>query len=200
MSFERPWLLFMTILPLHWILFEWRRGAHRVGALLKGLAIAAVLIALAEPRLGVPENKVAAILLVDTSASVSADDLERASKFVGTVERRRGRNWTRVIPFARAVRQTAPGESGKSWSLKQTAGEAGRGTDIEAALREAVAALPTGMVPRVVLMSDGNENHGSIARASWLAQELHVPIDTVPMVGRARPNLRVESVTLPSVA
>ena len=36
------------------------------------------------------------------------------------------------------------------------------------------------MVPRLAIISDGNENHGSIARASWLAQQLQVPVDTSP--------------------
>src|SRR6185369_13463555 len=108
--------------------------------------------------------------------------------------------WMRLIPFARSSRQPASGEFNRKWTLQPTSGEAGRGTDLEAAVREAIAALPGGMVPRVVLLSDGNENHGSIARASWLAQQLHVPIDTIALAGRPRPNLRVESVSLPVLA
>jgi len=50
---------------------------------------------------------------------------------------------------------TDPAERGKSWKLRYTAGESGKATDLEAALREAVASLPTGMVPRLVLVSDG---------------------------------------------
>ena len=53
------------------------------------------------------------------------------------------------------------------------------------------------MVPRLLLISDGNENLGSVARAIWQAQQLGVPIDTVALAGRPRPGLRLESVTIP---
>ena len=53
------------------------------------------------------------------------------------------------------------------------------------------------MVPRVALISDGKENKGSIARAAWQAQQLGIPIDTFALAGRAKPALRLESVSLP---
>ena len=53
------------------------------------------------------------------------------------------------------------------------------------------------MVPRLLLISDGNENLGSVARAIWQAQQLGVPIDTVALAGRPKPGLRLESVTIP---
>ena len=83
------------------------------------------------------------------------------------------------------------------WKLRHTAGTAGRGTDLESAIRDGAAALPAGMVPRLLLISDGNENLGSVARAIWQAQQLGVPIDTVALAGRPKPGLRLNSVTIP---
>src|SRR5205814_5779456 len=124
-----------------------------------------------------------------TSASVSAQDLARASDLATQIERARGRHWTRVIPFARVTRNTAPQERvANTWKFHQTSGEAAGGTDIEAALRDAEAALPGGWVPRIALISDGNENLGSVARAAWQARQLGVPIDTFPLAGRTRPD------------
>lgn len=200
MRFEHAWVLMFILLPAAWVLFSWRRTRQRTGLLLKAASLCAIVAALAEPRLTLPETKVAAAVLVDTSASISPDDLARASQIATRIDRGKGRHWMRIIPFARSSRQPMPGEFNRTWSLQQTSGEAGRGTDLEAAVREAIAALPSGMVPRVVMVSDGNENHGSIARASWLAQHLHVPIDTIPLAGRPRPNLRVESVSMPLIA
>ncbi|HUS08333.1 MAG TPA: hypothetical protein VMZ52_18665, partial [Bryobacteraceae bacterium] len=62
MTFERPWVLLLALLPVLWIVIQYRRGESRLGTLLKGLALTAILIALAEPRLAVPETKVAAVL------------------------------------------------------------------------------------------------------------------------------------------
>ncbi len=56
------------------------------------------------------------------------------------------------------------------------------------------------MVPRVALISDGMENKGSIARAAWQAQQLGIAIDTFALKGRPKPALRLESVSLPSIA
>jgi uncharacterized membrane protein len=106
----------------------------------------------------------------------------------------------RVIPFARKPRELAEFEHTRSWTLKHTSGDSARGTDLEAAIRNAAASLPTGMVPRVLLISDGNENEGSVVRAAWMARQLGVPIDTSALPGQPPPLLRIESVTVPSLA
>ncbi len=200
MTFDRVWILALAWIPLAWMLFEWRRTARRSALVLKAVSFAAILVALAGPRVNVSETKVALAVLVDTSASVSPSDLQRASRLATAIDSERGRHWMRVIPFARSTREMDRGEEQKPWRLRQTAGEAGRATDLEAAIREAVAALPADMVPRVALISDGKQNKGSIARAAWQAQQLGIPIDTFPMAGRMQPVLRLESISLPSLA
>ncbi len=200
MTFERPGILLLGFLPLVWAALAWR-GAARGGALaLKALSIAAILAALSEPRLSVFESKVAVAVMPDTSASVAPADLKRASDLASRLESVRGRNWTTVIPFAQSTRPAEPSEREDGWKLKYTAGAAGRGTDLEAAIRDGIAALPAGRVPRLVLITDGRENLGSIARAAWQARQLGIPIDTYALGGRPKPDLHLDSVTLPAVA
>ena len=200
MSFDRAWVLALLILPAAWAVWEWRHTVRRTALVLKALALACVILALAEPRMTVPETRTAIAVLVDTSASMTANDLARASGFVKSVEQQRGRSWTRVVPFARAVRATADDERRRDWQFRRTAGEDGRGTDLEAALRDAIASLPPDTIPRIVVLSDGHENRGSIARAAWLARELRIPVDTVPLTGTPQPSLRLEQVSFPSLA
>lgn len=198
MSFEHPLLLLLALVPLGWCAWEWRRSARLHALVLKTASLVCIACALAAPRLTVYQSKVAVALLADTSASVSAQDLARESAVAGEVQRARGRNWTRIIPFARSTRPLTPAEQDrKGVRLAHTAGEAGRGTDLEYAIRDGAASLPAGLVPRILLLSDGNENLGSVARAIWQAQQLGIPIDTVPLAGRARPGLLLESVTIP---
>jgi Ca-activated chloride channel family protein len=198
MTFERAWALFLILLPVGWAAWEWRASTRRVALLLKTGAFVAILLALAEPRITVYQSKVAAAVLVDTSASVSPDDLRTESAFAAQVEKARGRNWTRVMPFARNTRNAAAEEHIKDgWQLRHTAGAPGHGTNLESAIRDAAASLPPGMTARIVLASDGNENLGSVTRAIWQAQQLGIPIDTVPLAGRPKPELRLESVSLP---
>lgn len=197
MTFLRDWILIFSVLPIAWAIFEWRRTQRHLALVLKALSFVAVIVALAEPRVSTTETRVAVAVLVDTSASVSSADLERATQLASSIDHGKGRHWVRVIPFARSTRAL---DATEVKQIRLTSGEAGRATDLEAAVREAVASLPAGMVPRVALISDGMENKGSIARAAWQAQQLGIPIDTFALKGRARPALRLESVSLPSIA
>ena len=148
----------------------------------------------------VNESKLSVAVLVDTSASVSDADLGRASGIADALEKSRGRNTVRVLPFARSVRPPDPIEFSNGWKFRRTAGDAAKSTDLEDALREAVALLPAGQVPRLVLISDGLENRGSVARAIWQARQLGVPIDTYALSGSPEPKLKLRSVQLPATA
>src|SRR5690349_841975 len=169
MSFDRAWVLALCWVPLAWMLWEWRRTQRRSALMLKAACFTAILLAIAEPRLTTQETKVAAMVLADTSLSASDSDLDRASQYASSINKAKGRHYVRVIPFARNTRSIDKAEQEPVWRLRQTSGDAGRATDLEAAVREAIASAPEGLVPRVVLISDGKENKGSIARAAWQA-------------------------------
>ena len=196
MTFGNPWMLLLAPVPLLWLWYEWQRGVQHIATLLKSLAMVCIALALAEPRMTTSETKMAVSVLVDTSASISNEDIGRANAIVKTIALEKGRHWTKIIPFARATRTLGDGET----IVKLAAGEQSRGTDIEAAVRDGIAAMPEGLVPRVLLISDGKENKGSVARATWQAQQLGVPIDTIAMAGRPKPALRLESAIMPALA
>src|ERR1017187_6562310 len=140
MTFAHPWLIPLALAPLVWAAWEWRNSARRAGLAVKTAALAAILLALAEPRLTFYESKVGLAILVDTSASVSQQDLDAASAAATAVGRGRGRNWTEVLPFARAPRNPAPAErTGQAWKLGYSPGQASHGTNLEAAVREGLA-------------------------------------------------------------
>ena len=197
MNFERPWMLLVAALPLLWLVLRWRSAPHRLAFTLKALALAAILAAVAEPAATLASSRTAVAVLADTSLSVSDADLSRETRLVSQIERARGRNWLRVLPFARAPRALLPNER---TGFEHSPGEAGTATSLEAAVRDAIAVLPAGLIPRVALISDGNENSGSVARAAWQARQLGVAIDAFPLAGRPRPDLAVASVSLPSNA
>ena len=201
MSFANPWLLLLVPLPVIWAAAQWRRAfQHRTRLAIKAATFCLILLALAQPRLTYSDSRMAVGLLVDTSASVSDADLDRASSVVSDIQKHRGSNWTIAIPFARGTRRVAASEHKGSWHLVHTAGEGGRSTDLEAAIREALGAMPPGRVPRLVLISDGKENRGSVARGGWQARELGIPIDTYALSGKSRPALHLDSVTMPTIA
>ncbi|MGA2592263.1 MAG: hypothetical protein ABSH32_20315, partial [Bryobacteraceae bacterium] len=140
MTFDYPWLLPFACVPLAWAAWEWRNSARRGALVVKAAALAAILLALAQPRVTVFESKVGLAILVDTSASVSQQDLDSASSIATAVEKGRGRNWTQVLPFARAPRNPSRQErTAQAWKLEYSAGHAASGTNLEAAVREGLA-------------------------------------------------------------
>jgi Ca-activated chloride channel family protein len=200
MTFAHPWLLLAALLPLGWIALEWRSTARRLTLLLKGLSFTAIFLALAEPSMTLPQTKLGVVALVDTSKSISQEDLERASNLVAQMESRKGGNWLKVVPFAGGTRALSQREMVQGVHLVPTSGALGDATDFEEALTASMAAIPAGHIPRLVLLSDGNENQGSSARAIAELQRLHVPVDTLALAGRVRTGMRLDSLAMPGIA
>lgn len=199
MSFERPWVLLLLVLPMLWAAWNWRTPRRRGALILKTLTFCAIIAALSAPQLTVFGDKMAVAILVDTSSSMSDGDIEHANAAASAISGARGRHTVEILPFAGSTRPWSE-EERKGGKLRYTPGEPGRATDLEAAVREGITSLPAGRVARVVLISDGNENRGSIARAAWQARQLGVPVDTIPLSGRPRPQLHLEAVALPGQA
>lgn len=177
---------------------EWWIYGKRNRMWLKLAALAAILAALFGPAMSLFETKLAVTILADTSQSLSKADVDLMGEQIAGIQRARGRHQVRVIPFARNPRALSPGEVASG--LQLSAGEAGRGSNLEAALREALASTPATLVPRLVLMSDGMETEGSVTQALWQAQQLAVPIDTYLLPGRVRPRLSIPAVRMPPQA
>ncbi|MCO8122243.1 VWA domain-containing protein [Stieleria sp. TO1_6] len=71
-----------------------------------------------------------------------------------------------------------------------------RGTDLDAAVRTAIASMPPSRVRRVVLLSDGNATDGGDPIAT--ASEGGVPIWTVPLPTRSEPEVQLTRVDAPT--
>jgi len=69
------------------------------------------------------------------------------------------------------------------------------GTNIEAAMELALASIPPHYVPRLVLISDGNETSGN---ALTSALRCGAPVSTVPLPASERPEVQLTELALPS--
>jgi uncharacterized protein with von Willebrand factor type A (vWA) domain len=200
MTFAHPFLLALLLLPAAFLVYEWPRTTRRTSLLLKAASFALIAAAFSEPVLRMPETKTGVVVLADTSASISDQDLQREQALVKTMAESVGRNWMRVIPFARRARDLKPAEVQGGWRLERTSDENGKSTDLEAAIREGISAVPNGRIPRLVLISDGKENEGSSARAIAQLMRLGIPVDTFSLQGRSESGLRILSTSVPHVA
>ena len=194
MSFAHP-LFLLSLLPLVWGVYSFKRSSRPAGAVLKALSMAAILFALAEPSLTLPETKAAKVVLVDTSASISKQELARASSIAQAAEGSKGRNWIKIIPFDSMPRRLAPGEFTGGVHLDRVS--SANATNLETALSQSTAAIPSGYLPGFLLISDGNENEGSVLRAVAQLRRLQIPVDTIPLGSRLNSGLRLEGISMP---
>lgn len=200
MTVAHAWAALLLLLLLAWAAFEWRNGARRLTLVLKALSFAAILVALTEPSIRLPRTKTGVVVLVDTSASITRDDLARASAIVADLARHERGNWMNVVPFASRTRALAKAEAAGGFHFAPAAGEVANGTNLEFALTNTMAAIPAGYIPRLVLLTDGNENEGSSARAIAELRQLRVPVDTIPLSGKPNSGVRLEALSMPREA
>jgi Ca-activated chloride channel homolog len=198
MSFSRSWILLFALAPLAWAAWQWTRTSRRLALVLHTLALLAIIGALAEPSLQLEETRLSVVALVDTSVSLTAEDLRKQSERLNDLERAKGRHQFTVIPFASQAREASAAETKGGWKLQ--AASRGGSTNLEEALRTGIGALQEGLAPRMVLLSDGRENEGSVARALNLASQLQVPVDAYWTPGRQAPELRITEVNAPGNA
>ena len=188
MTLANGWPVLLLVPLAAWLAWEWGRSARKLGLLLKALALAAVCLALSRPQWQILETYSAVAILNDASASIPAEQRTLQAEWASAARAARSGHALRELEFG-----TIPLRR-----LREP--DAGRSTNIEAAVTSALSALPADRVPRLVLLSDGLENEGAVERAVYQAWRRKVPVDTVALQGRSEPQLRVAGLRLPRQA
>lgn len=170
LSFAYPWVLVGLALALAVPALAWRsrfglsRGRTRLAAATRALAVAAVVLAIAEPSVGLPTTELAVAPVVDRSASVSAAERAALEQRLGAARRR--------LPEVQVVDvPTAPARAR---------------TDLSGDVAFAAATLPGDRVRRVLLATDGRDHGGRLAHAVAAARRGGAHVDVLPL-GDARP-------------
>jgi Ca-activated chloride channel family protein len=183
---DARWLGLLAALPLLPLLSsrslaDLPRTRRALSLLARALLCAALLLALARPSQTFDATRVGAVLLVDTSASISDADLEHARSFVREAAAARGDDSLELVTFdARPRRLPAPDAP-----LVRAPQAAGLETDLQAAVQLGYGLLTEGALPRLVLLSDGRQTRGDLLAEAERAARLGVSIDHV-LLQRAR--------------
>lgn len=190
----QPWALLLLAVPAVLAYWAWRRGlwSERTGRVATGLRFAmATLIVLALTDLSVLRERdaLSVVYVVDASRSVgtaadSGGGVSAAARawVKESIEARPDGDAAGVVVFGgtaeieRLVRDT---DAEPNWASIPESGS----TNIESALRLAMASFPGDTHRRVVLLSDGVETHGQARRQADVARQLDIPIDTVALEG-----------------
>ena len=199
MTFDRPWDLLFALGVLLWVAYSWRGTLNRRALLLKGLSLLAIIAAYSEPVIRIPESKTGVVVLVDASGNTKDGDVTHASSLMAQISLHRQGNWMKVVPFADEPHaenrdNLAPAR------LRRVSTSADHSTNLEAALTGSIAAIPEDHIPKIVLISDGEENEGSAALAIAALHRLNIPVDTFPLAGDRTADFNIVSLSMPAEA
>jgi uncharacterized membrane protein len=186
-------LLGLLVLPV--VAWYFYRGLtdfarwQRVASLAVRTAVVALLVlALAGLTWMRPSKDLFVVFAIDESLSVGDEARSDVRSFLERASAAAGPNRVAFVRFgAEPGAVTADPAAGPPVN--------GKGTNIAAALEVSAAAVPPSHVPRIVLLSDGNQTTGDAVRAA-----LHggVPVDTVPLATRSDPEVQLSAVNVPA--
>jgi Ca-activated chloride channel homolog len=195
MIFRNPQLLWLLLLlPAVAILWRWRGVRVTPTALvLRLLAVAAVVLALADPLVGAaPAPEGPLVVLADQSDSLTAAGQAALRDRAAQLASDSGAA-TRVL-YVGADVVSGPQAEPPSEETLPTLPD-GSASDLAAGLRAARALLPGG--GRVVLLSDGLATDDATLAEVRLAAEAGVTIDVVPVAPVEQPEVALTGVSAP---
>lgn len=163
------------------------------------LAIALLAAALAEPQLREESESVALTVVIDASRSIPSTAQSRIDQYVLDAQEgsRQPQDKLGIVTAAEdAYVQSSPSTFVRDVQ-RQSIG-ARDGTNLDEAVRLAIAAMPDDSAGRILLISDGNETDGSLLRAGDQAKAVGVPIDVLPVEFEFKEEVIVEEVQSPS--
>ena len=205
-DFAEPlWLLLLAGLPV----LAWgaaggagpARARRIAGAVLRGFALAALVVALAGPLKGSYPRDTDVVFALDVSSSIEPDVVSQALDFVNrAIESKEPEARLGLVVFGADAATELP-LAARSMSVRELSVDVPRGgTDIGRALEVAMGAFGSEGQRRVVLLSDGQENAGNARAASTAARALGVEVLSIPLERRGtRDEVRVQGVIAPSV-
>lgn len=194
-----PALLIVTVAFLGLEIFlAFRQGVPLYPIVLRGAALAALGLALINPRLLKAATGLDVVLGVDLSRSVGQAGREKAQEILEAARQiKKPEVRTGLLNFGRAPEweflpraEIADGEFAARLDREET--------DIQAALQAAVAQAGEGRQEKILLISDGNENRGEVARVLPLLRAQGVQVWSVPVgLARGRNEIYLSDLTLP---
>ena len=206
LHFGNPVALFLLTLAVPLAVLAWRSvrvlsaGSVVPGLALRLLALALLVMAIAEPFVARMADSTAVIVVTDASASVPFSLRDRAMADVAAaVARRRDGDRVGVVTFAASPEVRALPADAVPESLVAHAGAA-TASDAAAAIRMALAIAPGDAATRILLASDGNSTGGDALEAAALAAAAGIPVDVVPLRYSHEREVSVDRLTSPARA
>jgi uncharacterized membrane protein len=178
------------------------RSSRLIAVGVRALLVALLAAALAEPSTRDESEKLAVTAVLDMSRSVPAAAQVRAAGYVQAAAAAGRREDLDLLGSVIATRdayvQSLP--SPRAAEVEPETVGSPDGTNLEQAVRMALAIRPADAAYRLLLISDGNETEGSLLAAAEAARAAGVPVDVLPLAFRYDAEVIVEGIETPSSA
>jgi Ca-activated chloride channel family protein len=199
-----PWsfLLLVLCVPLLWLaqrrsLADLTPASRRLCLTIRAIILVLLALALAGINLLVPSRKIAAMFVVDHSASISAEGRAAADQYITESLKAAGGNLAGVTGFANTPALWLPPTSDAAVPQSWPALSSRNATDTARALEFAAALLPAEAHRRIILLSDGNDTSDRAAETAQRLAETGLELSVVPLRNPDRPEVLVERVDVP---
>ncbi len=206
-SFDRPeWLWLLVTIPVIAAISVRSLGGLEksrriVAVVLRSLVIVALALALARVEYVKRSDRVAVMFVLDHSRSVPDKLREAAQGYVRKVAKRADRDdRIGVVGFDGQANVDVINSAGGLDVLGFGMATEPDRTNVAAGLRMAMASFPEGYTRRIVLMTDGNENTGSMADEIEVAVANHIGVDVVPLQYQHAAEILFDRVVVPAHA
>lgn len=204
-NFGQPWWLLLIPLMLIPLIAMARGGLSGMGRsrrvlaiVLRSAVVVLIVLALAETQAVRRSDRLTTMFLIDASHSVPREQEKAALDYVAEASKRRRKDdMAGVVVFGATPRVEIPPAPSELNLLGIESSFDAENTDIAAALKLALASFPEDTARRVVIVSDGNENRGSLLEQALAAKGLDVQVDVVPIEYHYDKEVLVEKVSIP---
>lgn len=211
------WLLGLLAVPLLvyyfvYTLSDFPQRQRLISLICRSLIVTLLVLSLAGLTLLQPTKQEFVLFAIDRSLSVGDESRATVEKYLDEALPNAGNRRIAWMPFATtpgtvdakrpepapekkpgapppAVTPAKPGDPAAKPELDPNA------TNMAAAIEAAAGAMPPSYVPRIVMITDGNQTSGDVMKAALRAQ---IPITTIPLSTRPDPEAQVSAVTVPA--
>lgn len=207
-QFQREiYLLLLPILALLTVFIARRsisglaRGSRLAALIVRLVAIALIVGALAEPSLRDEARDVGVTVVVDASRSIPAGAQDLIDNYILRAQEgsRQANDQLGVITVAENAYAQSSVSRATTRIDRQFIGDTD-GTNLMAGVNLAIASAPKDLANRIVLITDANETEGSLLRAAQAAKAQGIPVDILPVEFAYEDEVVVENVQVPANA
>ncbi len=194
----------LLLLPVLWLVQRWTlsdlpRLQRWLNVALRAAVLAALVGALIQVVVTTFESRVTTVFLVDTSASVPDEVLDRAAERIDEArEAKEPYDEVRVVGFAaHPYRVSLPDEQPLETIPRSDEQDARLYTDIAAALRMSYGLFPQNHLKRVVLVSDGNQTRGEFLAEAHRAESFGIRMYNREIEFEPKPEVLIQKIDAP---